>query len=230
MTINGNVNALKNLWSSKLIPSITLAIRKDHNLFNNKNGNKMIDNLYKSYLSYKLTYPQYNIPIFLPKTLDTQKVINMSKNNEVNSINIESCVALHIDYNTYIYNNNNNNNTSTEAKEPVNAFITSFSSKNYNKIYYDSNAFPAELVTHISVNDISSENSISNHYIRKNFHFLLNCENWVLPERMHIDSLLLTDYKNNKYPINFNVVVAGDKELNIDDEWDNIQDWAKKSG
>lgn len=215
MTIANRIMAIektiKTLCPSNILPLVTLAIRKDHKLFNNHNGTKMINNLYTSYLSYKTDYSQFTIPFFLPKTFDTQKYINLTNNNEINNISIESCFALKIDYKTDNIVNNEN------------CFLTTYSSRNYDKNLHDSKLYPAEIVTHISTN-----NNVD--YVKKNIHFLLKCNSKVLPERMNIDSIILTDYTHSKYPLKLDVVVASDKELNIDDEWDNIKDWAKKSG
>jgi hypothetical protein len=205
-------NTIRNLCPTSIIPTITLAIRKDHKLFDNKNGTKMINNLYKSYLSYKTLYPQFTIPFFLPRTFDTQKYINQTKNNEINHISIESCFALNIEY---------NNEYSTQYNK--NASLTTVSSRNYDRNLHNSNLYPAEIVTHIKQN-----NNLS--YVKNNIHFLLNCSSNVLPQRMNIDSIIITDNTDCKYPVKLDVVIASDKELNIDDEWDNIQDWAKKSG
>ena len=209
-------NTIRNLCPTSIIPTITLAIRKDHKLFDNKNGTKMVNNLYKSYLSYKTLYPQFTIPFFLPRAFDTQKYINQTKNNEINHISIESCFALNIEY-------SREHNSEHNIQNNKSASLTTVSSRNYDRNLHDSNLYPAEIVTHIKQN-----NNLS--YVKNNIHFLLNCSSNVLPQRMNVDSIIITDNTHCKYPVKLDVVVASDKELNIDDEWDNIQDWAKKSG
>lgn len=213
-------NTIRNLCPTSIIPTITLAIRKDHKLFDNKNGTKMVNNLYKSYLSYKTLYPQFTIPFFLPRAFDTQKYINLTKNNEINHISIESCFALNIEYSRE-HNSEHNSEYSTQHNKS--ASLTTISSRNYDRNLHDSNLYPAEIVTHIKQN-----NNLS--YVKNNIHFLLNCSSNVLPQRMNVDSIIITDNTHCKYPVKLDVVVASDKELNIDAEWDNIQDWAKKSG
>lgn len=178
-----------------VIPKITLALRREHIIFDNPSGKKTVEKLYKYYNSYSNNYPILSFPFYLPNMIEN--------NNAKKNISIESCFAINIE----------NNNVMSQK-------FTTLSSFNYDK-KIDTNVLNGNINTHIIQDNIC---------IKRKLPFVLDIKQYNnLYQYKRMDSISIIDTLNIKCPINFNVVIANDNELNIDEEWDTIREWATKN-
>lgn len=203
------------------VPRVTLFLRKCHPVFSGANGIKKLDAFFRVYSQSKPSptknnmFPQINsnFPFYLPyNILKAEHANNTNTNTNTSTAFIDSCFAIHIDNNKHM---------------PVN-FATSSVINNYDSITIGKQRSEHMIDTIISTHVIDSfhNNLVMKHDIPSYFSYKSFRFDGFLTHQL-IDYIILEDNNYNEFQMTFDIDVATDTELGIDEEWDTIVDWAK---
>lgn len=198
------------------IPRITLFLRKSHPVFSGANGIKKLDAFFKVYSQSKPIPQKNNMFPKINSNFPFYAPYNLFKKHNINNPNyydfIDSCFAIHIDNNKHMHVN----------------LATSSVINNYAAINIGKQRGEKMIDTVISTHVIDSfqNNLVTKHDIPSYFNYNSYRHNTFLTHQL-IDYIILKDNHYNEFQMTFNVDIATDSELGIDEEWDSIVDWAK---
>ena len=194
------------------LPRVTLALRKDHAIFTGIQGFKNIELLYQKYKLHQMCIEQGScsgFPFYSPHPIWLKNMPYTKNTTIFGDISVESCFALKVEVPGH---------ENCQIDKVVT--ITTESSDQFDR-FMEPYSFRSFINTHIISNDMATPERICSY-------IYTNEDNCVLPAQTLLDNIILTSSPGVKVPITFDVVVASDNELGIDDEWDKIREWAKK--
>lgn len=205
---------------------ITFFIRKEHYVFSGNQGLFNLQNIYKSYLAFKQpggvsgSTLHTKLPIYTPHPIGFKTSYLKPKNDTVldkhtsfinNNIQIESAIAIKIEH--------LHNPHTTDIKSVSNniGIINTASFANIH-IDYNPNLYRGFINTHIICPDVYKKELCF-------FMYGKNCR--FLPSNRIVDYIDIRDHNGVKFSdIKFEVEMASDAELGIDEEWEKIVKWA----
>lgn len=208
-------------------PLVTMFLRKDHYLFAGDDGARRLKRLHES---YKCSHTQKNnvrvhIPFYLPHAICFQD-FKLSYGSTIVSGDVfaQSCFALLVDVPTR--NLDGDALTVSTVSDSLWPDVPRYSvwqdvprdPSSYYRCFVDTHLITTSPVTNRRTEMCS---------------FVHGSNGTLVPERTVIDQFFLTnghgDEKLFAIPFRFDVDVATDRELGIDDEWGMIQGWARRS-
>lgn len=211
---------------------ITFFIRKEHFVFTGNQGLFNLQNIYKSYLAFKQRATECgnpcptNFPIYTPHPIGFKttylkpkveygNIVDKRTSFVNNNIQIESALAVKIEplincettKQTTLYNHNHNNIGSINTSSFANL-----------QLDYSPYLYRGFINTHIICPDVH----------KKELCFFMYGKNGrFLPSNRIVDYIDIRDHYGAKFSdIKFDVEMASDSELGIDEEWEKIVKWA----
>lgn len=209
-------------------PSVTLFLRKDHYLFAGDDGKRRLNGLFESY-GYSRTEKgktRLSVPFYLPHVIGLQDFkLSYGSTFIPGDVYAQSCFSLLIDSNKSKENENTDEkllvSTVSDSLWPNVDGKTETSSNNTTTSSY----YRCYIETHITKTDDLTSKTV------EMCSFVNGHDGMRIPERTIIDKFFITngqgDEKLFAIPFRFDVSVATDRELGIDDEWGRIKEWAR---
>lgn len=210
------------LSNSSKMPSLTMFIRKDHYIFSGTEGKSRMCHLLESYecSRTKNGETRQTIPFYLPHSIGLHD-FNMSYGQSfiTGYLHAHSCFALLFDDAAGICKHSG-------------ASVTTVSNSLRSKMQDDpASYYRCFIDTHIlnaagATGNWSQQTELSS-YVKGH-------DGTVIPARTVIDDVFIS--AGHRYgcgdlftvPFTFDVALATDSELGIDEDWDRIQNWAKR--
>jgi hypothetical protein len=200
------------------VPSVTMFLRKDHHLFMGEDGQRRFKNLEESYkhAETKGKATRLSIPFYLPHSIGLQDFkLNSNSGFIPGDVYAQSCFSLLI-----------NDRPCKEQAAQLNVLTISGTSRPELKTNDNASYYRCITESHVRNSDMEEPRRI------ERCSFVHGCDGMRIPQRTMIDEFFLSD-KNKEgpsiaVPFKFNVSVATDEELRIDDEWSMIKDWANR--
>lgn len=207
-------------------PSVTLFLRKDHYLFAGDDGKRRLNGLFESY-RYARTEKgktRLSVPFYLPHVIGLQDFkLNYGPTFVPGDVYAQSCFSLLIDSSVGKGSGDEHLLVSTVSDSiwpNVERKTDATSSNNSTSSYYR-----CYIETHITNTNVLTSN------VTEMCSFVNGHDGMRIPERTIIDKFFITngqgDEKLFAIPFRFDVSVATDRELGIDDEWGMIKKWAQ---
>lgn len=199
-------------------PTVTMFLRKDHYLFAGQDGQRRLRGLKESYAysEAKGNSARVSIPFYLPHSIGLQDFKLSSSSGFIpGDVYAQSCFALFI-----------NDRPCQEHEEKLGIFTVSDAFRP--NVVSDDNSSCYRCLTESHVRN----GNLGEPERTETCSFIPGYNGMRIPERTMVDELFLADLNREgdieALPFKFSVAIASDSELEIDDEWSMIKDWARR--